>query len=321
MTPAPLIAPDAVGIAQAAAALAAGRAVGMPTETVYGLAADATSPRAVAGIYASKGRPQFNPLIAHVPDVAAAMVEGELDDRARALAGAFWPGPLTLVVPASERGNVCELARAGLQTLGLRAPSHPVAQGLLQAVGRPLAAPSANPSGSLSPTCAADVAAELAEGVALVLNGGPSSVGIESTIIAAVPGDPLRLLRPGAIAREAIQALVGPLAPPLDHGISAPGQLESHYAPRARLRLDATEARPGEVFLGFGPGAPADGPNLSEAGDTTEAAARLYALLRKLDATGATAIAVAPIPTHGLGEAIHDRLCRAAAPRPKASEG
>lgn len=315
MTRAPLVAPDAEGIARAIAALDAGRAVGMPTETVYGLAADATDPRAVARIYAAKGRPHFNPLIAHVPDVDAARVEGELDDRALALAEAFWPGPLTLVVPVHGAGTVCELARAGLGTIGLRVPSHPVARRLLNAAGRPLAAPSANPSGRLSPTRAADVAEELGAGVALVLDGGPSNVGIESIIVAALPGEPLRLLRPGAIARADVEALVGPLSEARGDAVSAPGQLASHYAPRARLRLDAAGAEPGEVFIAFGPDAPSGAPNLSASGDTVEAAARLYALLRQLDAAGATAIAVAPIPEAGLGEAINDRLRRAAAPR------
>jgi L-threonylcarbamoyladenylate synthase len=315
VTRAPLVTPDAEGIARAVAALDAGRAVGMPTETVYGLAADATDPRAVARIYAAKGRPRFNPLIAHVASVDAARIEGQLDERALALAAAFWPGPLTLVVPVAPGGTVCELARAGLDTIGLRVPSHPAALRLLQAVARPLAAPSANPSGRLSPTCAADVAEELGEGVALVLDGGPSNVGIESTIVAALPGEPLRLLRPGAIARAEIEVLVGALSAAHDGAVRAPGQLASHYAPRARLRLDATDVEPGEVLLAFGPDAPAGAANLSESGDPVEAAARLYTLLRQLDATGAGAIAVAPIPDIGLGEAINDRLRRAAAPR------
>ncbi len=287
----------------------------MPTETVYGLAADASNPDAVARVFAAKGRPSFNPLISHVADIDAASQEGVLDERAIALAEALWPGPLTLVVPVADTARTCELARAGLSTIGLRVPKHPLARELLQAFDGPLSAPSANPSGRLSPTQAKDVARELGDSVSMVLDGGSSDAGIESTIIAISPGEPARLLRPGAIGRETVEAIVGPLAEPVRDKISAPGQLASHYAPRAQLRLEATHAEQGEILLGFGPDAPADVANLSPAGDTVEAAANLYRSLRELDASGADTIAVMPIPDVGLGEAINDRLRRAAAPR------
>ena len=287
----------------------------MPTETVYGLAADASNPAAVARIFSAKGRPSFNPLISHIANVDAAAREGELDERAITLARALWPGPMTLVVPVAATARTCELARAGLSTIGLRLPQHPLARELLDAFDGPLSAPSANPSGRLSPTLAEDVARELGDLVSMVLDGGPCRAGIESTIVALLPGEPARLLRPGAIGRDVIEAITGPLAEPIRDRISAPGQLASHYAPRAQLRLEATEAGPGEVLLGFGPGAPADAANLSAAGDTVEAAANLYRLLRELDASGAETIAVMPIPDAGLGEAVNDRLRRAAAPR------
>lgn len=315
MTAAAITAGDAAGIELALAALKAGAAVGMPTETVYGLAADASNPKAIARIYAIKGRPSFNPLIAHVASIEMARLEGILDERSEALAAAFWPGPLTLVVPAASGGSTCELARAGLSTVALRVPAHPVAQTLLRAMGGPLAAPSANPSGKLSPTCALDVATELGDAVALVLDGGPCSSGIESSIVAILPGSAAVLLRPGAIPRASIEAIVGPLADPEKDKITAPGQLRSHYAPRARLRLNATQAGPNETLLGFGPDAPENASNLSASGDLTEAAANLYQLLRQLDASGTQTIAVMRVPSEGLGEAINDRLQRAAAPR------
>ncbi len=313
----PPVYPGSTGINQALAALADGRLVAIPTETVYGLAADAASPDAVARIYAAKGRPAFNPLITHVADAAMAAAEGRLDERARALAKAFWPGPLTLVVPARERGKSCELARAGLETIGLRVPGHPLTRELLERFGGPLAAPSANPSGRLSPTTAADVAQAFGDEVALVVDGGPCEAGIESAIVSVLPEDPPRLLRPGAIGRSALEAVIGELAGRGSADINAPGQLSSHYAPAAALRLNATASRPGEVLLGFGPAAP-PGPNLSPSGDTTEAAANLYRMLRKLDEQGAGTIAVMPVPDEGLGEAINDRLRRAAAPRESA---
>lgn len=315
MTVAPIIAGDADGIASAVAALRRGSVIGMPTETVYGLAADASDPQAVALIYATKARPSFNPLISHIASIDMARREGILDERAEALAEAFWPGPLTLVVPAAPGGRTCELARAGLSTLALRIPSHPIAQALLSQMSGPLSAPSANPSGRLSPTQADDVASELGDKVKAVLDGGHCHAGIESTIIAVVPGSPPALLRPGAIAREDIEAIVGPLTEPEAQAISAPGQLQSHYAPRAKLRLNATQAGPDEVLLGFGASAPSNACNLSVNGDLTEAAANLYRLLRALDASGAATIAVMHVPSRGLGEAINDRLQRAAAPR------
>lgn len=315
MKPAQIVAGDGAGVAAALAALRRGAAIGMPTETVYGLAADASNPDAVAGIYAIKGRPRFNPLIAHVADTAMARIEGVLDQRAAALAEAFWPGPLTLVVPAATTGRTCELARAGLATIALRVPAHPVARALLAGMGGPLAAPSANPSGRLSPTRAGAVAAELGSQVALVLDGGHCEAGIESTIVALLPDAAPALLRPGAISRERIETSTGPLASVTSAEVTAPGQLQSHYAPRAQLRLDAARAEPDEVLLGFGPAAPADAVNLAPTGDLAEAAARLYQTLRELDATGAPTIAVMPIPAAGLGEAINDRLRRAAAPR------
>jgi len=287
----------------------------MPTETVYGLAADASNPVAIAAVYAAKGRPAFNPLIAHVASLEMAHKEGHIDDRAAALAERFWPGPLTLVVPVAETGRTVELARAGLETIALRVPGHRVARALLEAFDGPLAAPSANPSGRLSPTRGSDVAAELRSGVTLVLDGGASDVGIESTIIAAMPGEPLRILRVGAIGRDTIEAGFGPLEAPRDASVVAPGQLSSHYAPAASLRLDVTSFDTDETLLGFGPDAPASALNLSPDGDTTEAAANLYQYLRRLDAAGPARIAVMPIPTEGLGEAINDRLRRAAAPR------
>lgn len=306
---------DASSIPDAVRALRGGELVGMPTETVYGLAADAGNPEAVARVFAAKGRPSFNPLISHVANVEAATREGEFDERSIALAAALWPGPLTLVVPVADTARTCELARAGLTTIGLRVPRHPLARELLDAFDGPLSAPSANPSGRLSPTRAEDVVRELGDRVSIVLDGGPCRAGIESTIVALSPDEPARLLRPGAIGRDTIETITGPLAEAVPDEITAPGQLVSHYAPRATLRLEASRAGPGEVLLGFGPDVPAAGANLSAAGDTVEAAANLYRLLRELDASGAETIAVMPIPDTGLGEAINDRLRRAAAPR------
>ena len=303
------------GISAAAAALRRGGLVGMPTETVYGLAADATSGGAVAAIYAAKARPRFNPLIVHASSVEAAERLAVLSPAALALAGAFWPGPLTLVLPVAATGRVCELARAGLQTVALRMPGHPVALELIRAFGGPLAAPSANRSGYISPTTAQDVVAELGAESGFVLDGGPAQLGLESTIVAVLPGEPVRLLRPGGVSREALLTVVDELsALPAGH-IEAPGQLASHYAPRARLRMNAVAPEPGEAFLGFGPHHRDGSPNLSRSGDLTEAAANLFGMLRTLDASGAAGIAVAPVPAHGLGEAINDRLQRAAAPR------
>ncbi len=308
---------------EAAAILRAGGLVALPTETVYGLGGDATNPAAVAAIYAAKERPRFNPLIAHVPDRAAAGRLGRIEGVAGALAERFWPGPLTLVVPAAAGCPVSDLARAGLDSVALRVPAHPLARALLVAVGRPVAAPSANRSGRISPTEAGHVLATLDGRIDAVLDGGPTSVGLESTIVACLDGPP-RLLRPGGLPREAIEAALGMklLGPEESDGAPrAPGMLPSHYAPRARVRLDAGAIRPGEAALLFGPAAPAGlehaalALNLSPAGDLAEAAANLFGHLHLLDAAGAPVIAVAPVPGGGLGEAIRDRLSRAAAER------
>jgi L-threonylcarbamoyladenylate synthase len=304
-----------MSIAKAADILRAGGLVVFPTETVVGHGADATNPRAVARIFAAKGRPSFNPLISHVLSVADAERHAELHPKARALAQAFWPGPLTLVAPRRADSPVAELACAGLATIALRAPAHPMARDLLAAFGGPIVAPSANRSGHVSATTAAHAAEDLADAVELILDGGPAPVGVESTIVAVDGAGAATLLRPGAIPREAIEAMVGPVARAEAGAIAAPGMMESHYAPRARLLLDVTSPPPGARYLAFGAAAPAGGLTLSATGDLTEAAANLYAHLRALDATGAGTIAVAPIPGGGLAEAIRDRLARAAAPR------
>jgi L-threonylcarbamoyladenylate synthase len=308
-------------VLRAAEMLRRGGLVAFPTETVYGLGADATRAEAVARIYAAKERPRFNPLIAHVASLDAARREGVFDESALALAARFWPGPLTLVVPAASQGRVSDLARAGLDSVALRVPAHPLAHALLERVGRPVAAPSANRSGRISPTTAAHVLAELDGRIDAVVDGGATQVGLESTIVACL-GAP-RLLRPGGVPREALEAALGrPLLAPADEaGPRAPGMLASHYAPRARVRLSARRIEPGEAALLFGPDRPPGLEqahavlNLSESGDLAEAAARLFGHLRALDATGADVIEVAQIPENGLGEAINDRLRRAAAGR------
>jgi L-threonylcarbamoyladenylate synthase len=302
-------------ITRAAQALKSGALVAFPTETVYGLGADAGNAIAVARLYAAKGRPQFNPLIAHVLDLDAARQHAVFGAEAEALARRFWPGPLTLVLPRRETSTVSELACAGLASIALRAPSHPIARALLTAFGGAIVAPSANRSGHVSATRSAHVAADLGREVDVILDGGASPMGLESAIVALEDGAPATLLRPGAIPRELIETVVGPLAAPQAGRIAAPGMLESHYAPRARLRLDAMAPGPGEVYLAFASTAPDPGLSLSPSGDLVEAAANLYAHLRALDAAGPEVIAVAPIPGHGLGEAIRDRLARAAAPR------
>ncbi len=315
-------------VGRAVEALRAGRLVAFPTETVYGLGADATDDSAVAAIFEAKGRPRINPLITHVADIDAAMRLGRFDDAARRLAEAFWPGPLTLVVPRAEDCPVSLLATAGLDTLAIRVPAHPLAQALLAAFGGPVVAPSANVSGRLSPTEAEHVAeSPLAEKVAVILDGGECLVGVESTIIGFDANGAPVLLRPGGIPREEIEEVLGqPLRTEVKEGgegaPSAPGQLSSHYAPRARLRLNASAPQEGEMFLAFGPDAPKGVPglNLSPSGDLREAAANLFAYLRILDETGVDSIAVAPVPEHGLGEAVNDRLRRAAAPRPGEEE-
>lgn len=316
------LAADAAGIARAAGLLAAGGLVAFPTETVYGLGADARNGTAVAGIFAAKGRPRFNPLIVHVADLAAAEAIAVLDDQARALATAFWPGPLTLVLPLRPAAGISDLVSAGLDTVAIRMPAHPVARALLAAFGGPLAAPSANPSGKVSPTTAAHVIEGLSGRIAAVVDGGACAVGVESTILALAPP---RLLRPGGLPLEALEAALGqPVAAPEiaadgAHLPTAPGQLTSHYAPGAAVRLNAREKKPGEVWIGFGPACPGAEISLSPSGDLTEAAATLFAALREADrlarTTGAATIAVAPLPETGLGRAINDRLRRAAAPR------
>lgn len=314
-----LVKADPAAIAEAGAVLRAGGLVAFPTETVYGLGADATSGEAVAKIYAAKERPQFNPLISHVPDLAAAERLGAFNADARALAGAFWPGPLTLVVPAAPGCIVSDLARAGLDSVALRAPANPVAQAMLRAAGVPVAAPSANRSGRVSPTHALHVMGDLDGRVDCVIDGGPTQVGVESTIVSCLDGD-VRILRPGGVAREEIERVLGRrvASAQADAAITAPGMLASHYAPNARLRLDAASVEKDEAALDFG-GRFADVQtasfDLSPSGDLAEAATNLFAFLRALDATGAQTIAVAPIPSEGLGEAIRDRLARAAAPR------
>lgn len=309
--------PDATGIARAAALLRAGALVALPSETVYGLAADATQDSAVAAIYTAKGRPDFNPLIVHLPDLDSAMAIADFPGTARALADAFWPGPLTLVLPLKPGHGLSARVTAGHATVAIRLPAHPVMQAVLQAAARPIAAPSANPSGKISATTAAHVRAGLGGRIAAILDGGPTPVGVESTILA--PGaDGTRLLREGAIPREVITPITGPLITDTTPGarVEAPGQLASHYAPLTPLHLGGT-AQPGEIIIGFGPMACA--LNLSENGDLVEAATRLFATLHQADAMAqshsAPAIRVAPIPEIGLGRAINDRLRRAAAPR------
>ncbi|MGF1456631.1 MAG: L-threonylcarbamoyladenylate synthase [Alphaproteobacteria bacterium] len=311
-------------IQRAGAILRAGSLVALPTETVYGLAADATRGEAVARIFAAKGRPRFNPLIVHVASLKEAAALGVFSETARRLAETFWPGPLTLVLPRRPDCGIADLASAGLDTLALRVPAHPVMSAVIVAAGRPLAAPSANPSGQVSPTRAEHVAQGLGHAVDMILDGGPCSVGVESTVL-AVDDDRVTLLRPGGLSRERIEAVVGPLseAGSLDGAPRSPGQLARHYAPRARLRLNADAPRPGEAFIGFGAhDRGTDGPlvrQLSETGDLLEAAANLFSTLRDLDDQGVEAIAVAPIPETGLGEAINDRLRRAALGRDEKS--
>lgn len=288
-------------IAEAARLILAGQPVAMPTETVYGLAADATSGDAVARIYEAKGRPSFNPLIVHVPDLEAALEIGEFEERAFALADAHWPGPLTLVVPLRARSGIASLATAGLDTIGLRVPDHPAMQALLRACGRPLAAPSANASGSISPTRADHVLKSLGGRIPLIIDGGATERGIESTIVAAT-GGALRVLRKGPLDIDAAEAA--------GDRIEAPGQLASHYAPSKPLRLNADQAGDDEFLIGFGP--IAGETSLSASGDLVEAARNLFDLLHRADASAKGGIAVAPVPDRGLGAAINDRLRRAA---------
>ena len=306
---------DSAAISAAAALIRDGRLVAFPTETVYGLGADATNGQAVASIFVAKGRPHFNPLIVHVKDVEQAQEFAAFSPLADELARTFWPGALTLVLPRREDCRLSLLVSAGLETVALRAPSHPVAARLIAEAGVPLAAPSANPSGRVSATLAAHVEEGFRGKLDMILDGGPTPLGIESTVIGFEDRRPV-LLRPGAVPREAIEKVTGALASPVCGAITSPGRLASHYAPRARLRLNALEAAPDEALLAFGPNGPSARRvlNLSPRGDLREAAANLFAMLRTLDAEDG-AIAVMPIPSGGLGEAINDRLMRAAAPR------
>ena len=313
---------NAEHLEDAGALIRAGRLVAFPTETVYGLGGDATNGEAVARIYEAKGRPRFNPLIVHIESVAQAEDFAIFSPLAKSLAERFWPGPLTLVLPRRPACRLSELVTAGLDTVALRCPGHPVARRLIAAAGRPIAAPSANVSGHVSPTSAGHVAADLNDRVAMILNGGDTQLGLESTVIRidhSPNGEPrIVLLRPGSITTHDIMLATGlDVVRAMDAASAptSPGQLASHYAPRARVRINVALAEPGEALLAFGANVPLhDGPtlNLSETGDLVEAAARLFAALRELDATGAEAIAVMPIPGEGLGEAINDRLTRAA---------
>ncbi|MBF0664492.1 MAG: threonylcarbamoyl-AMP synthase [Brevundimonas sp.] len=296
--------------AMAAEALARGGLVILPTETVYGLAADASNPAAVAAIFEAKGRPRFNPLIAHVADAAQAESIAVFDDRARALAEAFWPGPLTLVAPVRDRAAVCDLARAGLDSVAVRVPGHARARAVIAAFGKPVVAPSANRSGRPSPTTVEDAVEETGHAAADAVDGGPCAVGVESTVVSVLDGR-VSLLRPGSITREEIEAIVGPLDEG-GEGHRSPGRTTLHYAPDAPLRINAEAAGDGEILLGFGPGVGDVRWSLSPSGDLREAAANLFRRLREADREKPAGIAVSPIPAHGLGEALNDRLKRAA---------
>jgi L-threonylcarbamoyladenylate synthase len=311
-----VLAPTSADIARAADVLRNGGLVAFPTETVYGLGGDARADLAVAGIFAAKGRPRFNPLIVHVPDLASARRYGVFDDRAAAIANTFWPGPLTLVLPLRTDSGLSPLVTAELPSVAIRVPAHPVAQALLRAFDGPLAAPSANPSGRVSPTRAAHVLDGLAGRIAAVVDGGPCAVGLESTILSLV-AEP-RLLRPGGVPLEVLEAALQcsiATGPAKGAGITAPGQLASHYAPVAPVRLNAMQPAPGEIYVGFG--AMVCDLSLSATGNLTEAAANLFDILRRADALAGPGgyLAFAPVPDHGLGRAINDRLQRAAAPR------
>jgi L-threonylcarbamoyladenylate synthase len=322
----PILPAGEAAVAAAARVLADGGLVAFPTETVYGLGADATNPAAIARLYQAKGRPAFNPLIAHLSDLAAARRIARFDTIALTLAEAFWPGPLTLVLPKTSDCAVADLATAGLDTVAIRLPAHRVARDILRAFGHPVVAPSANLSGHVSPTTAAHVHGDLAGKIDLIVDGGPVAVGVESTIVGCF-GEPM-LLRPGGLPRGEIERVLGRalLRPPEDAGSDgaqplAPGMLASHYAPRTPVRLNAVHVEPGEALLAFGPlaisgvDAATSVMNLSARGDLGEAAANLFGYLRALDAAGARAIAVMPVPGHDLGEAINDRLRRAAVGR------
>ncbi len=295
----------------AAEALKTGRLVMLPTETVYGLAADAANPQAVARIFEAKGRPRFNPLIAHVANALDAEAVAVFDERARALAEAFWPGPLTIVAPVRDRERVCDLARAGLDSVAVRVPGHPRARAVIAAFGGAVVAPSANRSGRPSPTTFDDALEETGQSVGAAVDGGPCAVGVESTVVSVLDGR-VALLRPGSVTREEIEAVVGPLAEDAGQGHRSPGRLALHYAPDAPVRIEAEATKDGEILLGFGPGVGEPRWSLSPTGDLREAAANLFRLLREADRTKPVGIAVSPIPHKGLGEAINDRLRRAA---------
>jgi L-threonylcarbamoyladenylate synthase len=311
---------NAEWIAEAAHMIRSGALVAFPTETVYGLGADATNGEAVARVFAAKGRPTFNPLIVHVASFEQAVTIGSFSATARLLTEAFWPGPLTLVVPRLETTDVSDLVSAGLPTVAIRAPDHPIARALLNETNRPIAAPSANRSGHVSATRAEHVASDLGDAATLILNGGPTAHGLESTVLSLV-GDAVVLLRPGAVSMDAIEQVTGTKIGRVNERgthLSSPGQLRSHYAPRSKLRLNAKTWTPDEAVLAFGDVAANTcraSINLSPSGDLIEAASNLFAALRALDASGAGTIAVTPVPTNGIGEAINDRLQRAAAPR------
>lgn len=307
---------SATEIQQAAVLICAGSLVAFPTETVYGLGADARNDHAVAAIFAAKGRPQFNPLIVHVCDLTAARRLAEFDALSLRLAEQFWPGPFTLVLPRRRDCALSLLVSAGLDTVALRVPADPVAQALLRAADCPIAAPSANISGKISPTCAAHVAAGMGDRVAMILDGGACALGLESTVV-QVRGAMAFVLRPGSVTRDQIAVIAGTVETDVDapDAPKSPGQLAAHYAPNLPLRLNAGSAQHGEAGLAFGEAIPAGAAkicNLSQRGDLTEAAANLFAMLRELDCDSFSGIAVAPIPAHGLGEAINDRLARAA---------
>jgi L-threonylcarbamoyladenylate synthase len=314
----PIVAATKESINRAAQALAWGEIVAFPTETVYGLGANALDASAIAKVFAAKDRPRFNPLIVHVLGLEEAESYAAVNDTARKLIRAFWPGPLSLVLPRKRGSAIADLVSAGLDTIALRAPSHPVARALLEAARLPIAAPSANRSGRISPTTAAHVEAELGNLPAMILDGGPCSLGLESAVL-GIDGDDVTLLRLGALPREAIEKVLGRrlASPEPDSHVSSPGQLATHYAPLTPIRLNARSAKRGEALLAFGPQVPDfAGPslNLSPRGDLIEAAANFFAALRTLDEAGVEAIAVMPIPAHGLGEAINDRLQRASSP-------
>lgn len=292
--------------------LSAGELIGLPTETVYGLAADATKADAVAKIFALKNRPQFNPLIAHVSSMDMAAAQAEFSGKAQQLAEAFWPGPFTMVLPKSASNTICDLARAGLDTQALRFPAHPVAQEVIAAFAKPIAAPSANISGHVSPTSAQHVKDEFGANLSLVLDGGNARIGLESTVVAVLK-DEVTLLRPGSVSKTDIENVVGKIGASLhdDNAPKSPGMLSRHYSPKARLRLNVTSPEADEAYVGFGPVAAKTTLSLSETGDLTEAASNLYAMIRELDHSY-DAIAIAPIPEDGIGAAINDRLRRAA---------